>query len=134
MPFCNQCGTELPEGSKFCGVCGASVQSGGESADTGVVHTLVISRASQFVCALTSYEAYIDGSVLGNIPVGQSIAARVFSDVVKVEIKCTTIMMKRFKVGFLLRLHQNPRVDFKLNYPGTIIYNVSGADILEVYE
>lgn len=28
MSFCNRCGAELPEGSKFCGKCGAAVGTG----------------------------------------------------------------------------------------------------------
>lgn len=133
MPYCNQCGKKIPEGAKFCGVCGAAVQ-GTYHEDTSLTsHTLVVSRDSQLLYFAMSYDVIVDGLNIGNLPMGQSLAVKVFSDVVRVHIKCTNFMMKKFKVELLLRLNKNPRVSFSLTYPGKINYNVTGADILSVY-
>lgn len=137
MAFCKNCGTPLPPDGLFCPTCGVRNDqiSAGAGTDhqyaAAAAHTLVISRASQFVCAAVSYEVYINGAVLGKVPVGQSISTRIFSNTVRVEIRCTTMLMKHIKLWMVLRPERNPRLEFSLQYGGAIKASVSGAEILE---
>ena len=117
MRYCSMCGAQIPEGGRFCGNCGAPAaqapappapppQPGGYQAPVVTAKTLTIARKSQFICAGTGYK-------------------------VRVEIQCTTILMKGIRLWMLLRVTGIPRVDFELQYGGAISATVSGAEILD---
>jgi hypothetical protein len=91
---------------------------------------ITISRASQFVCAANTYKVIVNGSPLGNIPVGRTIVATVSTDVATVEIICTTIMINK-KLRMKLHLGANPAVSFSVQWPGDIFASVQDAQILE---
>ena len=130
MSFCANCGASLSDDDLFCGKCGKPVRKSSSSGnDTS--YSLTISRAKQFICALCSYEVFVNGESVGRIPVGKTITVRVFSEEVRVEIKCVTLMMTRFKLNMKLKLKQNARIDFHLKYPGSIEAAVTGAEVLE---
>lgn len=142
MRYCSMCGAQIPEGGRFCGNCGAPAaqapappapppQPGGYQAPVVTAKTLTIARKSQFICAGTGYKVLVDGVDLGNIGVGKSINTRVFTETVRVEIQCTTILMKGIRLWMLLRVTGIPRVDFELQYGGAISATVSGAEILD---
>ncbi len=142
MRYCSMCGSQIPEGGRFCGNCGAPVaqqpaapapQFDGYQPQPAqvIAKTLTVARKSQFICAATGYKVLVDGVDLGNVGVGKSISTRVFSDTVRVEIQCTTILMKGIRLWMLLRITGIPRVDFELQYGGAISATVSGADILD---
>lgn len=132
MKICKTCGASLAEGVKFCGTCGTLVVSEVQAASnpSSVTHTLVISRANQFFYALGVYDVYINDSLLGRVPSGQSIALRVYSDTVEVDIKCPLPLMGNFNLWVKLKLLSNPRLEFSLFKQGEIAINVTGAQIL----
>ncbi|MBQ6972900.1 MAG: zinc ribbon domain-containing protein [Synergistaceae bacterium] len=131
MPFCANCGSYISEGDKFCGTCGKPAPIITPDNSDEPRHILVVSRAKQFICALSAYEVYINGELAGRIPVGGTVATRVFSDEVRVSIKCVTFMLTKYQLHMKLLLKQNPRVDFHLKYPGAIEAAVTGAEVLE---
>lgn len=61
---------------------------------------------------------------------GNSVAAYVTTDTVRVEIRCTTVLMKGIKLVLELRLGESPVVTFKLLYGGAIQATVTGAEVL----
>ena len=130
---CKTCGALLSAKAEFCGACGTAVEdvSPTVAVSSETAQTFVISRASQFFYTLSIYDVYIDGFLLGRIPSGQSVALRVFSNTVKVEIKCPLLFMKRYNLWAKLKLIHNPRLEFSLIKQGEITINVSGAEILE---
>lgn len=135
MRYCSMCGAQIPDYGRFCGSCGAPVAQTSvpppPAAPAMIAKTLTIARKSQFICAGAGYKVLVDGVDLGNIGVGKSISTRVFSETVRVEIQCTTILMKGIRLRMVLRVTGTPRVDFELQYGGAISATVSGADILE---
>lgn len=136
MGYCAKCGSPLAEGGRFCGSCGAPVERGMPEPDRYqkpqfAAKTLTVARKSQFICCGTGYAVSVDGVDLGNVGVGKSITTRVFSETVRVEIRCTTVLMKKIKLWMLLRVTGTPRVDFELQYGGAISATVTGAEIVD---
>ena len=132
MKTCKTCGATIDEGVKFCGTCGTRVETEVPAAQnsSSVTHTLVISRANQFFYALCVYDVYINGSLLGRVPSGQSIALNVYSDTLDIDIKCPLPLMGNYNLWVKLRLLNNPRLEFSLFKQGEIAINVTGAQIL----
>lgn len=120
--FCTGCGMKLPSGDSQPFSLINMVQE--------VAHTIVIFRASQLVCAACTYKVFVNGQDLGLVGVGKSVSMQVFSDTVTVDICCTTVMMSGHQLHATLKLLQNPRVNFKLEYGGAINATVDGAEIL----
>ena len=131
MPFCANCGSVVSDGDSFCGKCGRPIHKVLGNNSGASSYNLVISREKQFICAMNVYEVYINGESIGRIPVGKSIEVRLFSDEVRVEIKCITFLLTRFKLYMRLKLKENARIDFHLRYPGSIDAAVTGAEVLE---
>ncbi len=133
MAFCNKCGSQMSDEDLFCGACGAPAKRSASQATNSKTYTLLISRRNQFMAAVNGFDVYINGELLGRIPSGQSLAARVFSDTVSVEIRSAVKMpfMKLPVARMTLKLKENPRVDFYIVYPGSIVTAVTGADVTE---
>lgn len=131
IKYCPMCGAALNNGQIFCSNCGTACGHGGGQQTNSIARTLIISRKAQFVCSLTSYKVFVDGIDLGNIGVGKSLFANISADTVRVEIKCTTVLMTGIRLFMLLKVTQNPKVEFELQYGGAISATVSGAEILQ---
>lgn len=162
MNSCKKCGAPLIPGSRFCGKCGTAVDApvrricpkcksevaaglifcdkcGERLAPIAVERggkddrprTLTISRESQFQCLANTYRVVVDGNVIGNVSSGGALHVNVLSDITTVEIICTTIMVNA-RVRLRLKLGENPRVSFKVQWPGTIQPAVHNAQILEL--
>lgn len=84
------------------------------------------------MAAMNVYDVYINGELLGRIPNGQSLAARVFSDTVSVEIRSAVkIPFMKLPVSCMtLKLKENPRIDFYVVNSGAIVTAVTGADVI----
>ena len=138
MPFCVKCGSHMSDDDLFCGSCGAPAKRPVASTPDSKTYTLLISRRSQIMAAVNAYDVYINGELLGRVTNGQSIAARVFSDTVSVEIR-SAVPMPTIKPPFIrtsftrmtLKLKEKNRIDFHINYPDTIVAAVTGADVIE---
>lgn len=132
VQICPTCKNEVLEGFVFCNKCGTRLVSpvvnyrGGDSR----TRTLIISRDSQFQCAGNTYKVVVNGNSLGNVSVGGALRTIVSSDTATVEIICTTIMNKARR-RLVLRLGENPRISFKVEWPGAIQETVHDATILE---
>lgn len=130
--ICPRCGNEVADGLFFCNRCGARIEPLAAAVGGGYPHvrTLVVTREPQFQCAGNSYRLIVDGEVLGNMSVGASLRTAVASDTATVEIVCTTLMVHA-KLRLVLRLGNNPKLSFKVKWPGTVIATASDAEILE---
>jgi DNA-directed RNA polymerase subunit RPC12/RpoP len=131
---CPHCGKKITKISIFCGHCGAAVKDSGGSGGITVPAApskIVIKRESQFVCMAVSYKVLVNGRDYGNIGQGESIIASLTTDTALVEIHCTTVLMTNNKLTMKLRLENNPRINFKVQYGGQIIPTVLGARVLE---
>lgn len=130
--YCPNCGAPTADGMLFCNQCGARLSAGINPAPEKpkVGRTLTIRRDRQYMCCATGYKVVVSGNDLGNVGVGNSVAAYVTIDTVRVEIRCTTVLMKGIKLVLELRLGENPVVTFKLLYGGAIQATVTGAEVL----
>lgn len=137
--FCNRCGEKLSSPSvrnvePLIQVLRKRIENAGPAPASGgycAPKTLTVFRESQFVCAACTYNVMVNGNALGRVSGGNSITATVTSDTATVEIFCTTVMMTNHKLRLVLRLGQNPRITFKLQYGGAINATVHDADILQ---
>lgn len=102
MNTCKKCGTPLLSGSKFCGTCGTAV-------DKPIVQ----------ICPTCRNEVS-EGFIFCN-KCGTRLASHTI---------CATIMVKSQR-RLVLKLGDNPRVSFKVEWPGTILETVYDAQILE---
>lgn len=93
---------------------------------------LIISRDSQFQCTGNTYKVVVNGNFLGNVPVGGALRTIVLvsSDMATVGIICTAVM-KKTRRRHVLRLGENPRISFKVEWPGAIQEMVHDATVLE---
>lgn len=139
--FCSYCGQKLPDDVLFCTSCGMKLPSASSQTSSPInmvqrgnisvaAHTIVVSRAVQFICAGCTYKVFVNGQNLGHVGVGKSVSMQFFSDAVDVDICCTTVWMSGCQLHLTLKPLQNPRVDFKLEYGGSIHATVGGAEIL----
>jgi hypothetical protein len=70
--FCIKCGTQLPDGSKFCSSCGASlVASNGEVSNNGKC-LFRIERKKAFGGMAAKTKVYLDGSLAKELSNGES--------------------------------------------------------------
>lgn len=132
--FCMHCGKKIPADAVFCGHCGGTVKNSGskeKNNGTAAESKIIIKRDSQFICMAVQYKVFVNNIDYGKISVGESIVASSSTEIANVEIICTTIMMTNNKLKMKLKLGSNPRINFKVEYGGQIIPNVSGAEILE---
>ncbi len=131
--FCGHCGKKIPGDSVFCGFCGNSPTRAKVvmQPETPKQTQIVITRDTQFVCAGVLYKVVVNGVDYGNIMIGQSKVVPVTTPVATVEILVNMIMMMQHKVRLKLKLGENPRVNFKLQYGGAIEPVVQDAEILE---
>jgi hypothetical protein len=127
--LCGFCGGKISAGSAFCGQCGKPQVSAQNAPH--IQSTLTVSRESQFMNAAVYYNVVVDGCNYGNLAIGKSISVPINSQIVTVDILCTTIMMTGHKVRLKLNVGEAPRVNFKTEYGGRIIPSVFGADIIE---
>ena len=133
MAVCGNCGETLREGALFCGKCGTRVESVRPSAPTGnpsAIRTLTISREQQFQCMANTYKVIVNGNNLGNIGMGRSLNISLATDTATVDIISTTVMIDQ-KLHLVLKLGENPRVNLKIEWPGSIHPTVQNATILE---
>lgn len=129
---CPKCGSRAVEGAVFCNKCGARLTplAGDRGRMPSGPRTLIVSRDAQFQCVANTYKVVVNGTVLGNVPAGGALRTRVASDIATVEIVCTTVLVKARK-RLVLKLGENPRVAFSVQWPGTILESVHDAQILE---
>ena len=132
MPFCVKCGAHMSDEDLFCGACGAPAKHPAAQNPDSKTYTLLISRKKQIMAAVNAYDVYIDGGLLGRITNGQTLAARVFSDTISVEIRSTVKIpfMKLPVARMTLKLKENPRIDFYVVNSGAIVPAVIGADVI----
>lgn len=161
MITCKNCGAVLSDDSRFCGKCGIAIQTAKNSicpncrsevapdlifcdkcgtklslpatdsySSAGLSKKLTITRERQFQCAANTYQVIVNGKAYGTISIGRTISADIDTDIVTLEIISTTIMIKS-KLRLVLRPGKNPKVTFKIQWPGDIIASVLDADILE---
>lgn len=160
MGTCQNCGAQLLAGSKFCGKCGTSADEpakricskcSSEGAEGLFCSTcgerfvplamegpdgntqariLTVYRESQFQCVANTYKVIVNGAALGNVGAGGTIRANVTSDRATVDIICTTIMISAQR-RLVLKLGANPRISFKVQWPGAIVETVTDAEVLE---
>jgi hypothetical protein len=90
-----------------------------------------VAREAQVICAAVFYKVLINGIDYGSLATGQSRVIKKSSEIITVEIICTTVMMTNNRVKMKLKVGANPRIDFKVDYGGKIIPTVSGAEVLE---
>lgn len=128
---CFVCGAQLKAGQLFCTNCGTSCRQSERKQPEKTARTLTVARKAQLICAGVSYKVSVDGVDFGKIGVGKSFTTTVFSDTVRVEIRCTTVLMTGIRLSMLLKISENARVDFELEYGGPISATVSGAQILQ---
>ncbi len=148
---CPDCNAEIEDGLMFCSNCGlrlhkvtskiepnieAKIESKKEpktepklESKNSIDTTISITRAMQFVCCTNSYKVIVNGHDLGKVGVGKTLFARVTKEEVTVDIICTTILIKH-KIRIVLKIEQNPRIDFEVEWPGAIKALVYNADIV----
>lgn len=131
VQVCTLCGAELKNGQLFCSSCGTAVCQGGHPTQPVTARTLTVSRKTQFVCCAVGYKVCVDGVELGNIGVGKSVSTNISSDTVRVEIKCTTVLMTGIRLWMMLKVTQNAVIEFELQYGGAISARITGAEILD---
>lgn len=132
MAFCVKCGSYMSEDDLFCGSCGTPAKRPVAQKPDSKTYILLISRRNQIMAAVNAYDVYINGTLLGRIPNGQSLVARVFSDTVSVEIRSAVKIpfMKLPVTRMTLKLRENPRIDFYVVHSGAIVTAVTGADVI----
>ena len=116
MAFCTNCGHELEQGARFCVQCGTPA---GQVARP-VKRSLLIRRASQFVCATNTYDVIVDGISYGNIAAGKSMPVDVHTDVATVTVKSTTILIWG-KRTVRVKMGNHPILTYSLQWPGNLI-------------
>lgn len=124
--ICGHCGKRILENSGFCGYCGSPAKPSEAKRSP-----MVITRDSQLVCMAVQYKVVVNGIDYGKINVGQSKTVPSETPVATVEILCTTVMMANNRIRMKLKLGNNPRINFKVQYGGRIMPVVQGAEILE---
>lgn len=72
--YCNQCGKQIPDNSRFCSFCGAKIPAGNAVGGTSEpeVFTLTIDRASQVYLINPPVKVVIDGTVRLSVENGRS--------------------------------------------------------------
>ncbi len=131
--LCPNCKAELEPNAVFCGKCGTKTDSTPVVNPIPIrsqIHTLNITRESQFQCMGNTYKVIVNGNDLGNISVGKTISTTLNSETATLEIVSTTIMVNQ-KLRMVLQLGENTRVHFKIQWPGSIQATVQDAKILE---
>lgn len=133
--LCPNCKTELAPNMAFCSKCGARVDiapipNTNTAYQPPKIRTLSISRESQFQCMGNTYKVIVNGNDLGNISIGKTISTNLSSENATLEIVSTTIMINQ-KLRLVLQLGENPKVHFKIQWPGSILATVQDANILE---
>jgi hypothetical protein len=129
--YCKICGNKISSDSIYCRCCGALIPQ-----TEGIYvrqTTLLIKRDMQFVCSAVFFKVVVDGIDYGNINIGQSKQVNVTSQIVFVEIICTTIMLTNYKLRMRLKIGNNPCINFKVQYPAEIIPTIIDAEIMEKY-
>ena len=77
MAFCTNCGTQLPEGTKFCPACGAAQNAAPQPAPQPVYQqpaqtgaTVVINQAPQTAAAQSANQAQLDSLASSSMTLG----------------------------------------------------------------
>lgn len=133
MAFCVKCGAHMSDDDLFCGACGAPAKRPAAQNPGSKTYTLLISRKKQIMAAVNAYDVYINGELLGRILNGQTLAARVFSDTISVEIRSAVKIpfLKIPSARMTLKLKENPRIDFYVVHSGAVVPAVTGADVID---
>ena len=71
--YCNNCGAELPEGTKFCSNCGSSVSASSDVVCVPERHNFMLVRQSATIGAATAVSVEIDGRFIDKINNGKTL-------------------------------------------------------------
>lgn len=100
--FCEHCGAELEDGTKFCDSCGnptetTALQSYNPPPEKNLTTTIQISRKWRWVDLFFAENVYVDGIKIGKVSNGQSKIFEVQPGIHKLQLK----MNWSFFSGFL---------------------------------
>lgn len=146
---CPKCKNEIRAEASFCDKCGIKIETNlkykksDQKKTTSTagsvpppippppfVRLLRITREQQFACMANTYQVIVNGNLLGNIAVGNTISINVPGDTAVVDIISTTPMINT-RLRLALRLSDNTNVVLRIDWPGEIFAAVYGAQILE---
>lgn len=118
--FCNNCGKENPNGSKFCSNCGKNIDSE-VVVDNRKIYTIEIFRESQVFLINPAVNVAVNGVNKLSIANGENVKLKLEEG--KYEITFTMSLRKKVvKVDLVKDIH----MDLKWNrFTGSMIVNVS---------
>ena len=128
--FCIKCGTELPEGSKFCSNCGASIQGVSSNVSDDCKCKFSIERKKAFSGMAAKIKVFLDGELIKELSNGETFSVVLKNG--KHNLYCDAFAMNRTPSQEFVG--NSNEIGYFVSFPSTtqalLTVNVSGQTLI----
>jgi hypothetical protein len=126
--FCVKCGTQLPDGSKFCSNCGANLSPTNTTVVNAGKCLFSIERKKAFGGMAAKTKVYIDGNLVKELSSGETFSLELNNG--KHNLYCDAVMMDRTPSYEFVG--DNNKISYYVSYPSLAqgMMNVGGRSLI----